>query len=463
MGPAMSTSEQPQADHRRFEQALEVSPQRAAGVLAEVHAADAASWLQDVRKEEAWQVFSLLSTEEQADLLEYAEDELAHELVTRMSTQGLREVVEELPSDKAADVLAEADEQVAADVLEAVSKETAEDLRTLISYDPDSAGGVMTTEFVLAQHDARLGDVVKKIKKEGEDSEENLGVFVVDGAGVPVGYISDRDILTHSIHDSVGEVMADPFVIAADEDQEVAASMIAKYALSALAVVNEAGSLVGVISLDAAQEILEEEATEDVHRLVGTSPTQQTRLPILVRVRQRLPLMGVTVVGGLASARLLGMFMGPGTESPINEAILRYLPLIVGLAGNVGVQTSAILVRGFATGEVEREREAEVFVSEASVGTLIGALCGLVTFLFSAWLEGSTGQGVALGLSVGIAVFVAVTWAAALGGAVPMICRRMEIDPAVVAGPFLITLSDISGVAIYMVVADQLLNRLGQL
>ena len=459
----MSTSDQSQADRRRFEEALESSPQRAAEVLGEVHAADAASWLQDVRGEEAWQVFSLLSTEDQADLLEYAEDELAHELVTHMSSEGLREVVEELPSDKAVDVLAEADERVAADVLDAVSKETAEDLRTLISYDPESAGGVMTTEFVLAQHDARIGDVVKEIKKEGEDSEENLGIFVVDGSGVPVGYISDRDLITHSIHDSVGEVMVDPFVIEAGEDQEVAAGLIAKYALSALAVVDEVGSLIGVISLDDAQEILEEEATEDVHRLVGTSPTQQTRLPILVRVRQRLPLMGVTVAGGLASAQLLGEFMGPGTESPINEAILRYLPLIVGLAGNVGVQTSTILVRGFATGEVEQDREAEVFRSEVAVGALIGALCGLVTFLFAAWLEGSLGQGTTLGLSVGTAVFVAVTWAAALGGAVPMMCRRMEIDPAVIAGPFLITLSDISGVAIYMVVADQMLSRLGAL
>jgi magnesium transporter len=170
--------------------------------------------------------------------------------------------------------------------------------------------------------------------------------------------------------------------------------------------------------------------------------------------------MGVTVAGGLASARLLGEFMQPGGESPINEAILRYLPLIVGLAGNVGVQTSTILVRGFATGEVEREREAEVFTSEVAVGALIGALCGLVTYLFAAWLEGSTGQGAALGFSVGAAVFVAVTWASALGGAVPMICRRMDIDPAVVAGPFLITLSDISGVAIYMVVAELMLSGL---
>jgi len=458
----MSSSEQPQVDHRRFQEALEASSKVAAEVLGDVHAADAATWLQDVTDEQAWEVFALLSTEDQADLLEHAEDGLARELVTRMSSKGLREVVEELPSDKAVDVLAEAGERVTADILGSVSRETAEDLRALISHNPESAGGVMTTEFVLARDDDRIGDVVKEIKKEGEDSEENLGVFVVDKAGTPVGYLSDRDLLTHSIHDSVSDLMAEPFVIAADEDQEAAATMIAKYALSALAVVDEAGVLVGVISLDDAQVILEEEATEDVHRLVGTSPTQQTRLPILVRASQRLPLMGITVAGGLASAQILSAFLGPGTQSPINEAILRYLPLIVGLAGNVGVQTSTILVRGFATGEVERNREREVFVSEVAVGALIGLLCGVVTFLFAAWMEGSLEEGVAIGLSVGTAVVAAVTWAGALGGAVPMLCRRMDIDPAVVAGAFLISLSDISGVAIYMVVADQLLSTLGQ-
>ncbi len=461
----MSPSEnRPDADiqalHLQFEEALQQSLTDGARVLEAVHPADVATWLKDLTNDQAWGVFDLLSTEQQVDILELADEELTHVLVPNLSTGGLREIVEELPSDKAVDVLAEAEERVVEDVLRSIPAETAQDLRTLSSYDPDSAGGVMTTEFVLAKSGERVGDVVKEIKKKGGDTEDNLGVYVVDPSGVPVGYLSDRDLLTHSIHDTVEALMAEPFVVDAHADQETAAGLISRYALSALAVVDGSGALVGVISLDDAQVILEDEATEDVHRLVGTSPAQQTRLPVLVRVRQRLPLMGVTVVGGLLSARVLDAFLGGGGEGALNTAILRYLPLIVGLAGNVGVQTSTILVRGFATGEVSPEREAEVFMSEIKVGALIGVLCGFVTLCFAAGLEQAVGEPWILGLSVGVAVFAAVAWAAALGGMVPLACRRLDTDPAVVAGPFLITLSDISGVAIYMIVARQLLSHL---
>ena len=461
--PPMASNEQQHSIQElqiRFQAALEQSLGEGASVLAQAHPADAAAWLQDLEQDLAWSVFCVLSSEDQASLLEYAEDDLTHLLVPRMSAEDLREVVEELPSDEAVDVLAEADASIAEDVLESIPDEDARELRELASYPPESAGGVMTTEFVLAPVEARIGDVVKEVKKEGEQAEENLGVFVVDEQGRPVGYVSDRDLLTHSIHDSVSQVMVAPFIVDAGEDQEVAANIISKYGLASLAVTGPTGELLGVISLDDAQDILEDEATEDAHRLVGTSPVQQTRLPVLVRVRQRMPLMGVTVVGGLASAKMMELFMQAGADAA--GGILRYLPLIVGLAGNVGVQISTILVRGFATGEVDQDRDREVFLTEFSVGAIIGLICGLATFLVASWMEGNGAFDWTLGLSVGIAVQASVAWAAALGGLVPMLCRRLKIDPAIVAGPFLIALSDISGVVIYIVIANQLMGWLGQ-
>ena len=458
----MMTEEQQedQKTLRSFLEQVEQSPAQGAEYLVDVHPADSAEWLQDLEVEDLHPVFTLLATEYQAAVLEHAEESLQQAIVGSLPTTALKEVVEELPSDEAVDVLAQADDRIAEDVLESLEAETAKELRQLAAYDPESAGGVMTTDIVTVAVGARIGDAVKEVKREGEDAEDSLGVFVVDETGMPVGYLSDRALLTHTIHEPVAEAMVEPFLVTADEDQEEAANIISKYGLSALAVIDGSGVLLGVISADDAQDILAEEATEDVHRLVGTSGVQQTRLPIARRVMQRMPLMGVTVVGGLVSARILALIMpGASVASGADfEAVLRYLPLIIGLAGNVGVQSSTILVRAFATGEVEQERDVPVLVSEVGVGTVIGLLCGLATLFFASYMEWSSGPSWEFGFAVGAAMFVAVSWAALLGCLIPMTCRRLGIDPAIVAGPFLITLSDISGVGIYILVARALLG-----
>lgn len=444
---------------RGFLDLVEQSPSRGTEYLRDVHPADAAEWLHDLAPEDRYQVFAQLAPDYQADLLEHAEEALRQELVVSLPARALKEVVEELPADEAVDVLAEVDDRIAADVLQSLSADTALELRQLAAHDPDTAGGVMTTDFVTVRLDARIGDAVKEVKKEGEDAEENLGVFVVAEDGVPVGYLPERTLITHSIHEPVKDAMVEPFLVTADEDQEEAANIISKYGLSALAVVADNGRLLGVISAEDAQDILAEEATEDVHRLVGTSGIQQTRLPIPRRVLQRLPLMAVTVAGGLTSARILGwMSPTPAGSTGGMGAILRYLPLIIGLAGNVGVQSSTILVRAFATGEVERERDAAVLGSEVMVGMLIGLICGVATLFFAATLEWGDAPAWRLGFAVATAMLAAVSWASLLGCVVPMTCRRLGIDPAIVAGPFLITLSDISGVGIYILVARELIG-----
>ena len=446
-----------EAAEAAFREALSESLARAAVLLADVHAADAMDWLLDTDEDDRHRLFGALSAEIQAGILEHADEAFTHELVERLDAKHLGEVLEELPSDEAADVLIEADARIANEALEQLAPETARDLRTLLSYDPETAGGVMATEFVVAAAGQRIGDVVKEVRKEGADAEADLGVFVLDADRKPIGFLSDRGLLTHSIHTPVEEVMVDPFVIPVGDDQEVAAQIIAKYGLDSLAVVDADGSMLGVISDSDAAEILEEEVSEDFARLTGTgSEGQQTRLPILVRVRQRMPLMGLTVLAGLLSAKILGWALGSASaeasgDSATVQAILRYIPLIVGLAGNVGIQSSTIFVRGFATGEVDRDREWAVFRTEWCVGAVIGLLCGTATWLTASYLEAATSPG--LGVAVGVAVVAAIAWAAFLGGLVPIACRRLGIDPAIVAGPFLIALSDLSGSAIYILVA----------
>ncbi|MEM7305240.1 MAG: magnesium transporter [Planctomycetota bacterium] len=441
---------------RDLEDVLGRGPEALTAFVSEAHPADLAEWLLELDEDDGWRTFQALDTEGGAEVLEYASDPLREFLLARIPTVRLVEYVELLPADEVVDILALAEDAATEEVLRKVDFERAQGLRELAGYEPDTAGGIMTKDFVAVSAGTRIGDAIKEIKsEEGPAGEEELGVFVVDEAGRPVGFMSDRDLLTSGIHTNIDEAMDTELVVArVDDDQEDVAHQVLKYSVGAVPVVDGAGRLVGVISADDVTDVLEEEAEEDIRRLVGTGTTgteEQTRLPIWKRVRHRLPLMGLTVLGGVVTARILALALPGASES---ADVLRYLPIIIGLAGNVGIQSSTILVRAFATGEVQPEREASVVGAEVLTGLLIGVVCGIVTSVFATFLE-ADGD---LGSAVGGAITVAVTWAAILGCLVPISCRRVGIDPAIVAGPFLITLSDISGAAIFVGVAHLMLE-----
>ena len=420
--------------------------------LVDIHPADLAEWLLDLDAEGGWRVLENLDGEARAETLALAEDSARTPLLERMSLAQLTEVVQELPADDVVDLLALVDEAVTERVLRNVDLERAAGLRELSRYDPETAGGVMNSELVTVSGDLRIGDAIKLIKIEGEEAEESRGIFVVDKGGRPIGYLSDRQLITHSIHEDVADVMAQPVSVSSDADQEEAAGLVQHYQLEELAVVDGVGVLVGAIAADDAHVVLEEEASEDFLKLVGAPADQPTRQSVPRRVWTRLPLQGVTVLGGLLTAWILELVLGEHLDGDAD--LLRFVPIVIGLAGNVGIQCSTILVRGFATGEVERDRELAVLRGEVSVGFLIGTICGTVTALVTATVGGAEP---AFALAIGAAIMVAVTWAALLGCVVPLVCRRVGIDPAVVAGPFLITISDISGTVLYLGVAHLLL------
>ncbi len=437
---------------------LEGDGAQLAEFLQGVLTADIADWLQDLETDDAWRVFSVLEVEERAELLQRAEDHVRESLVARMSEDELVVLITGLPADEVADLLALTDEATKEKVLGKVDFQRARGLRELIEYPADSAGGLMTTEFISVPVEVRVGDAIKEIKADDAPGEDGSGVFVVDPVGRPVGYVSDRELLTHSIHETLAEVMETEIKsVTPIQDQEEVAQIFSKYNFAEMPVVDSSGVLIGVGTADDAHDVLEEEAEEDILRLVGTSPNEHTRLPILTRVRHRLPLQGLTVLGGLITAWLLDTFLiqSDGIE-PVSETtqLLTFIPIIIGLAGNVGIQSSTVLVRAFATGEVSPEREIAVLRSEVLVGSLIGLVCGMAAALVAWPMKGSLDFGIA----VGIAISVAVSWAAFLGCAVPIMCRRTKIDPAIVAGPFLITMSDISGSAIFVGVAHLLLT-----
>lgn len=442
---------------------IENQPDGLASYLEGVHAADLAKWARNATDADLATVFELLGTEERVELFQFAEDKVAARLVALLDVDGLVRVINTLGADEAVDLLVHLEDDVAEAVLRRVDLERARGLRTLQTYESDTAGGIMTTDFATVEAGSRIGDAIKGLRQEDERTlDDETGIFVVDAEGQPVGWVSDRDLVTTPIHTPVEDVMEDITVtVRPGDDQEDVAIAVSRYSLQVLPVVNQQGALVGVVSAEDAGSVFEEEAEEDIRRLVGTSNEEQTHLPVMVRVRQRLPMQVLTVLGGIVTANILRLAMPDSANSgeAAFDDILRYVPIVIGLAGNVGIQAATILVRAFATGEVQPDGELKVLSSEVLVGFLMGLLCGGTTAVVATLIETDIEGSVAFGCAVGIAIAIAVTWSSLLGTTIPMVCRRLKFDPAIVAGPFMITLSDISGTAIYMLSAHLILNH----
>ena len=444
---------------------IENQPDGLASFLEDVHAADLAQWARYATDQDLATVFVLLDVEARVDLFHFAEDKLAARLVALLDIEGIVRIIEVLGADEAVDLLVHLEDDVAEAVLHRVDLERARGLRELQTYESDTAGGLMTTDFATVELGNNIGDAIKELRQEDERTiDDETGIFVVNKDGTPVGWVSDRDLVTTPIHTPVADVMAEISVtVTPSDDQEDVAIAVSRYNLQVLPVVDDAGALVGVVTAADAGDVFEEEAEEDIRRLVGTSVEEQTHLPVMVRVRQRLPMQVLTVLGGIVTANILRLAMpegAPGEKAAFDD-ILRYVPIVIGLAGNVGIQAATILVRAFATGEVTPDRELKVLSSEVLVGFLMGLLCGGTTAVVATLIETDIEGSVAFGCAVGIAIAIAVTWSSLLGTTIPMLCRRLKFDPAIVAGPFMITLSDVSGTAIYMLSAHLILNAAG--
>ncbi len=431
--------------------------------LEGLHPADLAEVVShDLDPEEAYRVLRALDVDDAAAVLEEVDVRHIGRMLQQADAAWLAQILGRLPGDEAADLLDELPEGERLQVLCFLEPEDANALRKLIQYPPDSAGGVMTTEFLTARADDRVGDVLKRIKRDEGESEQVYNVYVVDDEGRLEGVVSTRDLLEANIHATVGEVM-NPDVITArpDEDREEVARRILHYNLSSLPVVNAHGRILGIVTADDALEVLEQEGSEDALLLAGAASGSEATEPFWLKVAHRAPMLVMPVASGLLISRAIALFGFDDPEPSSNRnlhgalaLVLPYLPLVLGLSGMVGTQTSAVLVRGFAVGQIVPGRRLQVFFGELKVAAALGFLAALVAAPVMALFTGETMAGVVLGL----ALLIAMTWSGALATTVAMASEAAGLDPALVSGPLMMAMSDLSAAVIFMLVASGLLT-----
>ncbi|MBC8369890.1 MAG: magnesium transporter [Planctomycetes bacterium] len=421
-----------------------------------MHPADIADALwQDVDIQRARELFEEMTVEQGALVLAEADDKLQRALLEERSPESIGEFLSHLSVDDGVDVLNLLPDSLRLETLCFVESDRATELRHLTSYPEESAGGMMTTQFISVTENELVAGTISLIKGDEGEAESVYVIFVVDADNILQGVITTRELLELNPTDNVGEFM-NPDVISArvDEDREEVARRILRYNLSLLPIVDARNSIIGVVSADDALEVVEEEGSEDALLLAGASGDSDAGEPLLTMVAHRAPYLAIPVIAGLIMSEVMEYF-SDNISSPSDNygKVVAFVPMVLALSGTVGMQTSAVLVRGFAVGQIVKGRRLSVFLSELRLGIVLGLLSALVAGPAIGLLTNDFEVGALLGL----ALWISVIWTNTAATSIVVGSEAAGLDPALVAGPIMIAVSDLSAVALFLGAASILL------
>jgi magnesium transporter len=423
-------------------------------LIEERHPVEIAEMIDQLPEDKKRYLFHLLDADRAADVLQEVSDLSRDQLLETIETPRLAKIVDQTASDDAADIVGELPVEKAEEVLDQIAPERATELRQLLRYDEESAGGIMSKQYVSVPQDATVQEAIERIRASLDEVEFVYFLYVTDQRGALVGFVSLAQLVLSRSDQKVSEVMEGEVVsVPTDMDQEEVAALVEKYDLAAVPVVDRTGRLVGRITVDDVVDVIVDEASEDITKMAGTTD-EEIRHDSALRIASiRLPWIVISLLGGILSGTIISHFRGTLGEL---LALAFFIPVITAMGGNIGIQSSAIVVRGLATGEVGLFDIARRLLREMRIGLLMGVMCGgIVGLVAFAW------QGEAiLGIIVGSAMLSAITVAATMGALVPLVFKKLNIDPAIATGPFVTMSNDIVGLFIYFGLAFMLLKLL---
>ncbi|MGD9226870.1 MAG: magnesium transporter [Desulfobacterales bacterium] len=422
-------------------------------IVNKTHAADLSVVFRSLSLMQQRNLFDLISDIEQKGILfsELDEDTFL-DLIEEMKLEDIVEILEQMPTDDVADLLGRLPEEKSDAILEKMKKAESEEVEDLLRYEDDTAGGIMVPDFIALAEDATAKDAIESLQKEHSEVEMPFYLYVVDDYGKLVGVSSLRQLVLVPPDTPLKEFMAtDVFSVQTSMDQEEVAKIVARYDILAVPVVDQTNRLVGIVTVDDVIDIFRREATEDILKMAGVGEEFIETKSVLKSTRTRLPWLFASCVGGIIAFIIIGKY--EGTLHKI-AALAAFIPVIMGMGGNIGTQSSTIVVRGLATGRLHIRDLWSVVFKELSIGFILGLVYGL---LIGSVAQVSYSMEV-LAIAVCIAVISSMSVAALIGSLVPMAFARINIDPAVATGPFVTTAIDIVSVSFYFMIATALLG-----
>ena len=424
-------------------------------LIDKTHPADLAllfRYFNDIEQDE---IFSdLKESETTAEFLSELDESIAIRLLENESPERIAQILEKASSNEQAYLMGLVDEKYANSVIDLLKAEKQEELEEMMAYPEDSAGILMYTDVFTLHEDTKAKDAIYALQDQ-EGAEMVFYLYTLDNDGRLTGVISLRDLVTTPGDTMLKDIMSKQIhVVRPETDQEEVARIVSQYNFLAVPVVDSEERLLGIVTVDDVVDVIREEATEDFLQLVGAGKDREILLKSSwENARMRVPWLFASWVGGILAALIIGIF-DDVLKSTI--ALAAFIPVIMGMGGNIGTQSSTMIVRGLATGRVSLENSVKILFKEIRVGLILGILYGLllgVVAIFQ-FIDVSPMIGIVVGLSICISMIIAAT----IGSLVPLILNRFEIDPAIATGPFVTTAIDILGVAFYFLVAGAFIN-----
>lgn len=443
-------------DFDRFFQLLERRDYRGLCLaLAEENEVDIADFIERLPAEKTALVFRMLPKGLAADVFSNLPPEVQQVIVESINDAELRDIVEDLFVDDAVDMLEELPANVVKRVLKNATPETRRLINQFLNYPENSAGSIMTAEFVDLRKTMTVSDAIKRIRRTGEDSEMIYTCYVIDDSRFLEGVVTVKDLLLSADDRVIGDLMERDVITAqTTEDREEAAQRMMKYDFLAMPVVDHENRLVGIVTVDDVLDVIEEEATEDFEKMAAMLPSEKPYLKTgaLTLAKNRIVWLLVLMVSGMITGKILGRYEAAFAAMPL---LVTFIPMLTDTGGNAGSQSSTLVIRGMAVGEIRPRDLLRVLWKELRVSLLVGVVLSGINYVRLVITYPGNEK---VALTVAVALFATVVMAKTIGGILPMAARVLKADPAIMAAPLITTIVDAFSLMIYFSVAQALLQ-----
>lgn len=424
--------------------------------INEENAPNLAEFFEEIPEDKRILVFRLLTKDNAAETFAYMDSDMQEEIVNSVTDNEVETIINELSVDDAVDFLSELPANVVTRVLKSVSEDRRKTINRFLNYPEDSAGSIMTIEFMAIHQDYTVGKAMELIRKTGIDKETIYTCYVVDSRKKLVGVVSLRNLLLSNDEEKVSDIMEDDVIFVRTlDDQEDTANIFKKYNLIALPVVDNEQRLVGIITVDDIVDVIEEENTEDIEKMSALLPSedQYLKTSVFTLSKNRIIWLLVLMISGTLSSAIISGYNSVLSSSVILAA---FLPILMDTGGNAGSQASTLIIRGMAIGEIEMSDVLSVVWKELRVGAICGIVLGFVNFIRILVLGGTP---MAVNITVSISLAITVVVSKTIGCMLPMLAKKLKFDPAIMAGPLITTVVDSVSLVIFFNVAKILVLK----
>jgi magnesium transporter len=416
--------------------------------VAVLHPADIADILDEIDLNEAKFIYRHLEEEVASDTMMELDDDVREKFLESLSDQQIAQIIDNLDTDDATDLVAELPEERQEEVLEQVEdEEQVSDIEDLLTYNSNSVGGLMAKELIQVNMDWTVLRCVREMRKQAEEVDYVYTIYVVDNDNHLMGIVSLKKMLLGSERTMISDIFkTDVLYLKADMDAEEAANFAEKYDLVVIPVVDDQGKLIGRVTVDDLMDVVREETSKDYQMLSGISKNVESSDSIWVTSRARLPWLLIAMAGGIVGAMVIGNYE---EDLQLRPEMAFFIPLVVAMGGNVGIQSSSLVVQGLANNTMGLDGIFKKVMKELGVGLFNGFACTLVLLIYSF----AVSFPLALSLTIGSSLLAVILFAAAFGTFIPLVLKKYGFDPALATGPFITTSNDIIGLFFYFILA----------